>query len=111
MTQVKFSFKRPDMDGLQPVEGSLRFRPYRRYATGDSVVVPRTFDVALDGKGEAVVELTPTGDLFVWMVTELLMPDDNGSPDYTFVRYVRVPDSEDPLAYAALEDADLGVNQ
>lgn len=106
MTQVKFSFKRPDSTGLVVAGGRLRFRPFRRYVSGESVVIPRAFEVALSDQGEATVELTPTSGVFAWMVTELLIPDDDASPAYTFVRYVEVPDSKTAVDYATLVDLD-----
>ena len=107
MTKVSFSFKRPAATGLVVAGGRLRFRPFRRYVAGESVVVPRAFDVELDDKGEATVEMAPTNGVFAWMVTELLTPDDDGdAPAYAYTRYVEVPNSTGPVDYATLVDLD-----
>ena len=89
MTQIHIKIMKPKTGGLDPVTGTLRFRPVRRH-----------FDADLSEDGELTVDLLPTTPAFVWQVVELA-----DSPQ-AYTRYVEVPNSQTKVEYADLVEVD-----
>lgn len=101
MTQIHISIRKPKTGGLDPVTGTMRFRPVRRhFDTAKNLVIAEPFDANLSGQGELTVDLLPTNGAFVWQVTEL-----EDSPQ-AYTRYVEVPNSTHVVAYADLVEVD-----
>lgn len=122
MTVVRMAFQRPEKLGTVPSSGRLEWRPTARRTDGLVVVMPAGFDVPLVG-GVASVDVAPSGLDWVWKVEEYLTGG--------LTRYVTVPavpeisyadlvDVDpvtlapsavpDPVWWAALRDAELGVH-
>lgn len=103
MTQIHISIRKPKTGGLDPVTGTLRFRPVRRHfdAKGN-LVIAASFDADLSESGELTVDLLPTTSAFVWQVIEL------ADTPQAYTRYVEVPDSTHVVAYADLVEVDAG---
>lgn len=103
MTQIHISIRKPKTGGLDPVTGTLRFRPVRRhFDAAKNLVIAASFDADLSETGELTVDLLPTTPAFVWQVVELA-----DSPQ-AYTRYVEVPDSKTKVEYADLVEVDAG---
>lgn len=103
MTQIHISIRKPKTGGLDPVTGTLRFRPVRRhFDAAKNLVIAASFDANLSETGELTVDLLPTTPAFVWQVVELA-----DSPQ-AYTRYVEVPDSKTKVEYADLVEVDAG---
>lgn len=103
MTQIHISIRKPKTGGLDPVTGTLRFRPVRRHFDAEkNLVIAASFDADLSESGELTVDLLPTTSAFVWQVIELA-----DSPQ-AYTRYVEVPDSKTKVEYADLVEVDAG---
>lgn len=103
MTQIHISIRKPKTGGLDPVTGTMRFRPVRRhFDAAKNLVIAASFDADLSDTGELTVDLLPTTPAFVWQVVELA-----DSPQ-AYTRYVEVPDSRAKVEYADLVEVDAG---
>lgn len=103
MTQIHISIRKPKTGGLDPVTGTLRFRPVRRhFDAAKNLIIAASFDADLSESGELTVDLLPTTSAFVWQVIELA-----DSPQ-AYTRYVEVPDSKTKVEYADLVEVDAG---
>lgn len=103
MTQIHISIRKPKTGGLDPVTGTLRFRPVRRHFDADkNLIIAASFDADLSETGELTVDLLPTTPAFVWQVVELA-----DSPQ-AYTRYVEVPNSQTEVEYADLVEVDAG---
>lgn len=103
MTQIHISIRKPKTGGLDPVTGTLRFRPVRRhFDAAKNLIIAASFDANLSESGELTVDLLPTTPAFVWQVVELA-----DSPQ-AYTRYVEVPDSKTKVEYADLVEVDAG---
>lgn len=101
MTQIHISIRKPKTGGLDPVTGTLRFRPVRRhFDAAKNLIIAASFDANLSETGELTVDLLPTTPAFVWQVVELA-----DSPQ-AYTRYVEVPDSQAMVEYADLVEVD-----
>lgn len=101
MTQIHISIRKPKTGGLDPVTGTLRFRPVRRhFDAAKNLIIAASFDANLSETGELTVDLLPTTSAFVWQVIELA-----DSPQ-AYTRYVEVPDSQGRVEYADLVEVD-----
>lgn len=101
MTQIHISIRKPKTGGLDPVIGTLRFRPVRRhFDAAKNLIIAASFDADLSETGELTVDLLPTTSAFVWQVVELA-----DSPQ-AYTRYVEVPDSQVRVEYADLVEVD-----
>lgn len=101
MTQIHISIRKPKTGGLDPVTGTLRFRPVRRhFDAAKNLIIAASFDANLSETGELTVDLLPTTPAFVWQVVELA-----DSPQ-AYTRYVEVPDSQTMVEYADLVEVD-----
>lgn len=101
MTQIHISIRKPKTGGLDPVTGTLRFRPVRRhFDAAKNLIIAASFDADLSETGELTVDLLPTTPAFVWQVVELA-----DSPQ-AYTRYVEVPDSKTKVEYADLVEVD-----
>lgn len=98
MTQIHISIRKPKTGGLDPVTGTLQFRPVRRhFDAAKNLIIAASFDANLSETGELTVDLLPTTSAFVWQVVEL-----------ADTRYVEVPDSKTKVEYADLVEVDAG---
>lgn len=103
MTQIHISIRKPKTGGLDPVTGTLRFRPVRRhFDAAKNLIIAASFDADLSETGELTVDLLPTTPAFVWQVIEL------ADTPQAYTRYVEVPDSTHVVAYADLVEVDAG---
>lgn len=103
MTQIHISIRKPKTGGLDPVTGTMRFRPVRRHFDAEkNLIIAASFDANLSETGELTVDLLPTTPAFVWQVVELA-----DSPQ-AYTRYVEVPDSRTKVEYADLVEVDAG---
>ena len=103
MTQIHISIRKPKTGGLDPVTGTLRFRPVRRHFDAEkNLVIAASFDADLSETGELTVDLLPTTSAFVWQVIEL------ADTPQAYTRYVEVPNSTHVVAYADLVEVDAG---
>lgn len=103
MTQIHISIRKPKTGGLDPVTGTLRFRPVRRhFDAAKNLVIAASFDADLSESGELTVDLLPTTSAFVWKVIEL------ADTPQAYTRYVEVPDSKTKVEYADLVEVDAG---
>lgn len=103
MTQIHISIRKPKTGGLDPVTGTMRFRPVRRHFDAEkNLIIAASFDANLSEMGELTVDLLPTTPAFVWQVVELA-----DSPQ-AYTRYVEVPDSKTKVEYADLVEVDAG---
>lgn len=103
MTQIHISIRKPKTGGLDPVTGTLRFRPVRRHFDAEkNLIIAASFDADLSESGELTVDLLPTTSAFVWQVIEL------ADTPQAYTRYVEVPDSTRVVAYADLVEVDAG---
>lgn len=103
MTQIHISIRKPKTGGLDPVTGTMRFRPVRRhFDAAKNLIIAASFDANLSETGELTVDLLPTTPAFVWQVVELA-----DSPQ-AYTRYVEVPDSKTKVEYADLVEVDSG---
>lgn len=103
MTQIHISIRKPKTGGLDPVTGTLRFRPVRRHFDADkNLIIAASFDADLSESGELTVDLLPTTSAFVWQVVEL------ADTPQAYTRYVEVPDSQTKVEYADLVEVDAG---
>lgn len=103
MTQIHVSIRKPKTGGLDPVTGTLRFRPVRRhFDAAKNLVIAASFDADLSETGELTVDLLPTTSAFVWQVIEL------ADTPQAYTRYVEVPDSKAKVEYADLVEVDAG---
>lgn len=103
MTQIHISIRKPKTGGLDPVTGTLRFRPVRRhFDAAKNLIIAASFDADLSEDGELTVDLLPTTPAFVWQVVELA-----DSPQ-AYTRYVEVPNSQTKVEYADLVEVDAG---
>lgn len=103
MTQIHISIRKPKTGGLDPVTGTLRFRPVRRhFDAAKNLVIAASFDANLSEDGELTVDLLPTTPAFVWQVVELA-----DSPQ-AYTRYVEVPNNAGTVEYADLVEVDAG---
>ena len=101
MTQIHISIRKPKTGGLDPVTGTLRFRPVRRHFDAEkNLVIAASFDADLSETGELTVDLLPTTSAFVWQVIEL------ADTPQAYTRYVEVPDSQARVEYADLVEVD-----
>lgn len=101
MTQIHISIRKPKTGGLDPVTGTMRFRPVRRhFDAAKNLIIAASFDANLSETGELTVDLLPTTPAFVWQVVELA-----DSPQ-AYTRYVEVPDSQARVEYADLVEVD-----
>lgn len=103
MTQIHISIRKPKTGGLDPVTGTLRFRPVRRhFDAAKNLIIAASFDADLSEDGELTVDLLPTTGAFVWQVVEL------ADTPQAYTRYVEVPDSQTKVEYADLVEVDAG---
>lgn len=103
MTQIHISIRKPKTGGLDPVTGTMRFRPVRRHFDAEkNLVIAASFDANLSETGELTVDLLPTTSAFVWQVIEL------ADTPQAYTRYVEVPDSKTKVEYADLVEVDAG---
>lgn len=103
MTQIHISIRKPKTGGLDPVTGTLRFRPVRRhFDAAKNLIIAASFDANLSETGELTVDLLPTTPAFVWQVVELA-----DSPQ-AYTRYVEVPNNAGTVEYADLVEVDAG---
>lgn len=103
MTQIHISIRKPKPGGLDPVTGTLRFRPVRRHFDAEkNLIIAASFDANLSESGELTVDLLPTTSAFVWQVVEL------ADTPQAYTRYVEVPDSKTKVEYADLVEVDAG---
>ena len=103
MTQIHISIRKPKTGGLDPVTGTMRFRPVRRHFDAEkNLVIAASFDADLSESGELTVDLLPTTSAFVWQVIEL------ADTPQAYTRYVEVPDSKTKVEYADLVEVDAG---
>lgn len=103
MTQIHISIRKPKTGGLDPVTGTLRFRPVRRhFDAAKNLIITASFDANLSETGELTVDLLPTTSAFVWQVIEL------ADTPQAYTRYVEVPDSKTKVEYADLVEVDAG---
>ena len=103
MTQIHISIRKPKTGGLDPVTGTLRFRPVRRhFDAAKNLIIAASFDANLSETGELTVDLLPTTSAFVWQVIEL------ADTPQAYTRYVEVPNSTHVVAYADLVEVDAG---
>lgn len=103
MTQIHISIRKPKTGGLDPVTGTLRFRPVRRhFDAAKNLIIAASFDANLSETGELTVDLLPTTPAFVWQVIEL------ADTPQAYTRYVEVPDSKTKVEYADLVEVDAG---
>lgn len=103
MTQIHISIRKPRTGGLDPVTGTLRFRPVRRhFDAAKNLIIVASFDADLSETGELTVDLLPTTSAFVWQVIEL------ADTPQAYTRYVEVPDSKTKVEYADLVEVDAG---
>lgn len=103
MTQIHISIRKPKTGGLDPVTGTLRFRPVRRhFDAAKNLIIAASFDANLSETGELTVDLLPTTSAFVWQVIEL------ADTPQAYTRYVEVPDSQARVEYADLVEVDAG---
>lgn len=103
MTQIHISIRKPKTGGLDPVTGTMRFRPVRRHFDAEkNLVIAASFDADLSESGELTVDLPPTTSAFVWQVIEL------ADTPQAYTRYVEVPDSKTKVEYADLVEVDAG---
>lgn len=103
MTQIHISIRKPKTGGLDPVTGTLRFRPVRRhFDAAKNLIIAASFDANLSETGELTVDLLPTTSAFVWKVIEL------ADTPQAYTRYVEVPDSKTKVEYADLVEVDAG---
>lgn len=103
MTQIHISIRKPKTGGLDPVTGTLRFRPVRRhFDAAKNLIIAASFDADLSESGELTVDLLPTTSAFVWQVIEL------ADTPQAYTRYVEVPDSKPKVEYADLVEVDAG---
>lgn len=103
MTQIHISIRKPKTGGLDPVTGTLRFRPVRRhFDAAKNLIIAASFDANLSETGELTVDLLPTTSAFVWQVIEL------ADTPQACPRYVEVPDSKTKVEYADLVEVDAG---
>ncbi|TCF63692.1 hypothetical protein MCC10115_1091 [Bifidobacterium longum subsp. longum] len=103
MTQIHISIRKPKTGGLDPVTGTLRFRPVRRhFDAAKNLIIAASFDANLSESGELTVDLLPTTSAFVWQVVEL------ADTPQAYTRYVEVPDSKTKVEYADLVEVDAG---
>lgn len=103
MTQIHISIRKPKTGGLDPVTGTLRFRPVRRhFDAAKNLIIAASFDANLSETGELTVDLLPTTSAFVWQVIEL------ADTPQAYTRYVEVPDSKTKVEYADLVEVDAG---
>ena len=101
MTQIHIKIMKPKTGGLDPVTGTLRFRPVRRhFDAAKNLIIAASFDADLSEDGELTVDLLPTTPAFVWQVVELA-----DSPQ-AYTRYVEVPNSQTKVEYADLVEVD-----
>lgn len=103
MTQIHISIRKPRTGGLDPVTGTMRFRPVRRhFDAAKNLVIAASFDADLSEDGELTVDLLPTTPAFVWQVIEL------ADTPQAYTRYVEVPNSKTKVEYADLVEVDAG---
>lgn len=103
MTQIHISIRKPKTGGLDPVTGTMRFRPVRRhFDAAKNLIIAASFDANLSETGELTVDLLPTTSAFVWQVVEL------ADTPQAYTRYVEVPDSKTKVEYADLVEVDAG---
>lgn len=103
MTQIHISIRKPRTGGLDPVTGTMRFRPVRRhFDAAKNLVIAASFDADLSEDGELTVDLLPTTGAFVWQVIEL------ADTPQAYTRYVEVPNSQTKVEYADLVEVDAG---
>ena len=103
MTQIHISIRKPKTGGLDPVTGTLRFRPVRRhFDAAKNLIIAASFDADLSETGELTVDLLPTTSAFVWQVIEL------ADTPQAYTRYVEVPNSKTKVEYADLVEVDAG---
>lgn len=103
MTQIHISIRKPKTGGLDPVTGTMRFRPVRRhFDAAKNLIIAASFDANLSESGELTVDLLPTTSAFVWQVIEL------ADTPQAYTRYVEVPDSKTKVEYADLVEVDAG---
>ena len=103
MTQIHISIRKPKTGGLDPVTGTMRFRPVRRhFDAAKNLIIAASFDANLSESGELTVDLLPTTSAFVWQVVEL------ADTPQAYTRYVEVPDSKTKVEYADLVEVDSG---
>lgn len=103
MTQIHISIRKPKTGGLDPVTGTMRFRPVRRhFNAAKNLIIAASFDADLSETGELTVDLLPTTSAFVWQVIEL------ADTPQAYTRYVEVPNSTHVVAYADLVEVDAG---
>ena len=101
MTQIHISIRKPKTGGLDPVTGTMRFRPVRRHFDAEkNLIIAASFDADLSESGELTVDLLPTTSAFVWQVIEL------ADTPQAYTRYVEVPDSKTKVEYADLVEVD-----
>lgn len=98
MATIHIKLNHATNGGTSPCEGKVRFIPIRRYNRGDTVIVPKPFEVALVD-GEANATIIDTDAMGCWAVTEL-----PGTPQ-EYTRYVQIPsDATETLEYTDLID-------
>ena len=102
MTQIKFDFGYPSADGIADLAGEkIHVVPTSRFNSGKRIVVRDSFEVRLDERGTATVDVPPTDSTFAYEVTVGKSED-----AWRFVRCVQVPDSTSVLNFSDLVEVD-----
>lgn len=97
MATIHIKLEHPTNGGTTPCDGTVRFIPIRRYNRGDTVIIPKPFEVTLTN-GEANAKVIESDHTGCWAITEL--PET--PQEYT--RYVQIPTTSETLEYTDLID-------
>lgn len=100
MTQVRFSIGRYLSTGTAAAYGTIRCAPDRRFTADKRIMLPLPFDVRFDEQGDALIELEPTRERFVWRIA--ILPNQCEK----FERIVKVPDTNETIDFVDLLDVD-----
>lgn len=98
MTLVRVKVSVPEVMGLEPAGGAIRWTPTKRRVAGDTVVMPKGFAVPLLN-GAADIEVSATSADWVWRVDEQVPGATNKS------LYLAVPDLAE-IEYTDLIEVD-----
>jgi hypothetical protein len=100
MTKIIFDIKRDNGYGKEVyLKGSLSWQPIQNSTT--NVKPNMTFELGL---GAIEFSVEPTDGTFLWTVTESIAT--SGGTFLTYQRVVSVPESDEPINYLDLPDAD-----
>lgn len=100
MTKIIFDVKRDNGYGKEVyLKGSLIWMPVQNSTTQPKPNM--SFDL---GSGAIEFSVEPTDGTFLWVVTETVLT--SGGSNLSFQRTVSVPESDEPINYLDLPDAD-----